>query len=73
MGVLTTMNWSRTSVLDLLHDAEARANGTFDIVNLNQKSGSSFAVVVLYDKSSEINALVDQLQDIKQQKDYQDE
>lgn len=46
MGELTRMNWPKTTLLDLLNDAEQRSE-TFDIATMDLLSGKEYMVAVV--------------------------
>lgn len=46
MGELTRMRWPRSTLLDLLNDAEQRSE-TFDIVTMDLQSGKEYLVAVV--------------------------
>lgn len=48
MGLLTKMQWQKTTVLELLEDAEQRdVSETFDIVALDLSSGRKLLIAVI--------------------------
>ncbi len=47
MGVLTEMKWPKTTLLDLLNDAELLDVDQFDVVHLELNSGRDYLVAVI--------------------------
>lgn len=47
MGLLSKMAWPQTTLLDLLNDAEAREEETFDIAYLELNTGHDYVVAVI--------------------------
>ncbi|WP_208531239.1 hypothetical protein, partial [Pseudomonas aeruginosa] len=47
MGVLTEMKWPKTTLLDLLNDAERLDVDLFDVVHLELNSGRDYLVAVI--------------------------
>lgn len=68
MGLLTSMKWPDTTLLDLLNDAENSAEETFDIVHLELNSGHSYVVAVIHGDPDSVGDIAEQLQTLKQQR-----
>lgn len=68
MGLLTSMKWPDTSLLDLLNDAEKSTEETFDIVHLELNSGHSYVVAVIHGDPDSVDDIAEQLQTLKQQR-----
>jgi phosphotransferase system HPr-like phosphotransfer protein len=47
MGKLLEMTWDKTTVVDLVEDAESSAGNQFDLIELGMNNGRTIAVAVL--------------------------
>ncbi|GAB3389658.1 hypothetical protein [Azotobacter armeniacus] len=47
MGLLTKMTWPKTTLLDLLNDAESREGETFNLAQLELRAGRDYMVAVI--------------------------
>ncbi|KAB0531359.1 MULTISPECIES: hypothetical protein [Pseudomonas] len=66
MGRLTSMQWPKTTLLDLLEDAEASPKDTFDIVHLELKSGRSYVIAVVHGEPDQVDEVAEVLENLKQ-------
>lgn len=66
MGVLTSMKWPETTLLDLLNDAEESTTETFDLVHLELNSGRSYAVAVIHGEPDQVDSIAEEIQRLKQ-------
>lgn len=67
MGLLTSMQWPKTTLLQLLEDAEASSKDTFDIVHLELESGRSYVVAVIHGDPDQVDAVGEKLETLKHQ------
>ena len=67
MGLLTSMQWPKTTLLQLLDDAEASAGDTFDVVHLELESGRSYVVAVIHGDPDQVDAIAEKLETLKHQ------
>ncbi|NMX64730.1 hypothetical protein [Pseudomonas sp. WS 5079] len=67
MGLLTSMKWPKTTLFDLLEDAEANTKDTFDVVHLELESGQSYVVAILHGEPDQVDAIAEQLEELKHQ------
>lgn len=67
MGLLTSMQWPKTTLLDLLDDAEASKKDTFDIVHLELESGRSYVVAVIHGDPDQVDSVAEKLEALKHQ------
>lgn len=67
MGLLTSMKWPETSLLDLLNDAEESTGETFDIVHLELNSGRSYVVAVIHGDPDQVDTVAEKIQALKHQ------
>lgn len=67
MGLLTSMKWPETSLLDLLNDAEESTGETFDIVHLELNSGRSYVVAVIHGDPDQVDTVAEKIQALKLQ------
>ncbi len=65
MGLLTSMKWPETSLLDLLNDAEASTKDTFDIVHLELESGRSYVVAIVHGEPDQVDEIAEELESLK--------
>ncbi|WP_371359891.1 hypothetical protein [Pseudomonas sp. KT_2_4] len=66
MGLLTAMTWPKTSLLDLLNDAEESEQDTFDVIHLEPNSGRSYVVAVIYGEPDQVDSIAEEIQRLKQ-------
>lgn len=67
MGVLTAMTWPKTTLLDLLNDAEESVQDTFDVIHLELNSGRSYVVAVIHGEPDQVDKIAEKIQALKQQ------
>lgn len=66
MGCLTSMQWPKTTLLNLLDDAEASTKDTFDIVHLELESGRSYVIAVVHGEPDQVDEVAGVLEKLKQ-------
>ena len=67
MGILTSMQWPKTSLFDLLEDAEKSSKDTFDVVHLELESGQSFVIAVIHGDPDHVDDVAEKLEALKHQ------
>jgi hypothetical protein len=67
MGLLTSMQWPKTTLFDLLEDAEASTTDTFDVAHLELESGQSYVVAVVHGDPDQVDAVAEHLETLKHQ------
>lgn len=67
MGLLTSMQWPKTSLFDLLEDAEKSSKDTFDVVHLALNSGRSYVVAVIHGDPDQVDGVAEKLETLKHQ------
>ncbi len=67
MGLLTSMQWPKTTLLQLLDDAEATTKDTFDVVHLELESGRSYVVAVIHGGPEQVDGVAEKLEALKHQ------
>ncbi|MDE1531655.1 hypothetical protein PVE90_18265 [Pseudomonas carnis] len=67
MGLLTSMQWPKTTLLQLLDDAEASTKDTFDVVHLELESGRSYVVAVIHGDPEQVDGVAEKLEVLKHQ------
>ncbi|KRP97455.1 hypothetical protein TX25_05995 [Pseudomonas lactis] len=67
MGLLTSLQWPKTTLLQLLEDAEASTQETFDVVHLELESGRSYVVAVIHGDPDQVDAIAEKLGTLKHQ------
>ena len=60
------MTWPKTSLLDLLNDAEESEQDTFDVIHLELNSGRSYVVAVIHGEADQVDSIAEEIQRLKQ-------
>lgn len=67
MGLLTSLQWPKTTLFQLLEDAETSADETFDVVHLALESGQSFVIAVVHGDPDHVDSVAQKLDTLKHQ------
>lgn len=67
MGLLTSLQWPKTTLFQLLEDAETSPDDTFDVVHLALESGQSFVIAVIHGDPDKVDIAAEKLELLKQQ------
>ena len=60
------MTCPKTSLLDLLNDAEESEQDTFDVIHLELNSGRSYVVAVIHGEADQVDSIAEEIQRLKQ-------